>query len=66
MSRRLARTPGQLRSLLEVLTPFGFTPAKVEVAQDGAFILYGDIAVSEPAHDPLMTWEDTRARRRPH
>lgn len=64
MSRRLAVTPTELRRLLEVLTPFGFTAAKVELSPTGAVILHGDVAV-EAEDDPLAAWETARARR-PH
>lgn len=64
MSRRLAVTPTQLRGLLEVLTPFGFTPARVELSPTGAVVLHGDVAV-EVEDDPLTAWETARARR-PH
>lgn len=61
MSRRLALTPAQLRNLLEVLAPFGFSAAKVEVSPDGAVILHGE-ADGHEAPDPLTQWEATRAR----
>lgn len=64
MSRRLAVTPTQLRGLLEVLTPFGFSAARVELSPTGAVILHGDVAV-EADDDPLTAWETARARR-PH
>jgi hypothetical protein len=63
VSRRLAVTPTQLRSLLEVLTPFGFTAARIEIVATGAVILHGDVAVSADEDDPLATWEAARARR---
>lgn len=62
MSRRLAVTPAQLRGLLEVLTPFGFAAAKVELSPTGAVILHGDVPV-ETDDDPLTAWEAARARR---
>ncbi|MCV0414940.1 MAG: hypothetical protein K5831_08650 [Brevundimonas sp.] len=64
MSRRLAVTPAQLRALLEVLTPFGFTAAKVELSPTGAVILHGDVG-GEDKDDPLTAWETARGRR-PH
>jgi hypothetical protein len=64
MSRRLAVTPTQLRALLEVLTPFGFTAAKVELSLTGAVILHGEVG-GENEDDPLTAWETARGRH-PH
>lgn len=64
MSRRLAVTPTQLRGLLEVLTPFGFTAAKIEVTTSGSVILHSDAEV-ESKSDALSEWEASRGRR-PH
>lgn len=62
MSRRLAVTPTQLRGLLEVLAPFGFTAARVELSPTGAVILHGDVGV-DTEDDPLSEWEAANGRR---
>ncbi|WP_288757595.1 hypothetical protein [uncultured Brevundimonas sp.] len=47
-----------------MLTPFGFTAAKVELSPTGAVILHGEVG-GEDKDDPLTAWETARGRR-PH
>lgn len=63
MPRRLAITPTQLRTLLEVLTPFGFSAARVELTPAGGVILHSDVTPTPSEIDALTAWELGRARR---
>jgi hypothetical protein len=61
VSGRLAATPAQLRAFLEVLGPFGFSAAKVELSPDGGIILHSQNQIEEE-QDRLAEWEASRAR----
>jgi hypothetical protein len=62
---RLAATPAQLERFLQILSPHGFTPKRVELSPDGSIVLHGEAGAPLAEPDLLAEWEAKRGRR-PH
>ena len=59
---RLAVTPVQLQRLLEVLSPLGFVPSRIELAANGSMILHRDACEPVGERDLLAEWEAKRVQ----